>query len=98
VHMIEFANGNLNVGELDVFVGPNYVLSVRNRNQQGFLNVRARCEREPHLLRQGAAFVFYALIDAVVDRYFPVVDVLESELELIEERIFTKGSERANIE
>ena len=42
-------------GEIDaVFVGPNYVVSVRNRSAQGFLGVRTRCESEPHLLRQGA--------------------------------------------
>ena len=98
VHTVELVNGELNVGELDVFVGENYVLSVRNRSQQGFLGVRARCEREPELLRQGPAFVLYALIDAVVDRYFPVTDALEQELETIEEQIFNKGSERANIE
>jgi magnesium transporter len=43
-----------NVGEVDVFVGTNYVLSVRNRSKQGFLGVRERCEREPDLLRNGA--------------------------------------------
>ena len=98
VHTIELVDGELNVGELDVFVGENYVLSVRNRSQQGFLGVRARCEREPDLLRQGPAFVLYALMDAVVDRYFPVADALEQELETIEEKIFDKGTERANIQ
>ena len=73
-------------------------LSVRNRNNDGFLGVRDRCEREPHLLGQGAGFVFYALMDAVVDRYFPVLDELEIELEDIEEKIFVKGSASSNIE
>ncbi|HUW35880.1 MAG TPA: magnesium/cobalt transporter CorA [Rhodocyclaceae bacterium] len=86
------------IGELSIFVGGNYVLSVRNRSRQGFLGVRERCEREPDLLRLGAGFVFYALMDAVVDRYFPLVDALESELETIEAQIFVKGSARANIE
>ncbi|MBC7414263.1 MAG: magnesium/cobalt transporter CorA [Herminiimonas sp.] len=98
VHTVELVDGELNVGELDVFVGTNYVLSVRNRSEQGFLGVRARCEREPELLRQGPAFVLYALMDAVVDRYFPVADALEQELETIEEKIFDKGTERANIQ
>ncbi len=98
VHTVELVDGELSVGEVDVFVGANYVLSARNRSQQGFLGVRARCEHEPHLLRQGSAFVLYALMDAVVDRYFPVVEALESELETIEEQIFSKGSERANIQ
>ncbi|HYD80748.1 MAG TPA: magnesium/cobalt transporter CorA [Paucimonas sp.] len=98
VHTVEYAAGELLAGEVNIFVEKNYVLSVRNRSRQDFLGVRARCEREPHLLKQGPAFVFYALMDAVVDRYFPVVDALESELEAIEEQIFAKGAAQANIE
>lgn len=98
MHLVEILAGELRVGEVDVFVGNNYVLSVRTRSQQDFLGVRARSEREPHLLKQGSSFVFYALMDSVVDRYFPVLDLLELELETIEERIFTKGAARANIE
>jgi len=90
--------GELEIGEVNVFVGNNYILSVRNRSPQDFLGVRSRCEREPHLLRHGSGFVFYALMDAVVDRYFPLVDALESELEIVEDQIFIKGSARANIE
>ena len=82
----------INVGEVDVFAGPNYVLSVRNRSKLGFLGVRERCEREPELLRMGSGFVLYALMDAVVDRYFPIIDALEVELETIEHEIFTRGA------
>jgi len=98
MHLIEMDGDQLQVGEVDVFVGVNYVLSVRNRSLQGFLGVRSRCEREPHLLSQGAGFVLYALMDAVVDRYFPVLDALETELENIEDHIFVKGSALSNIE
>jgi magnesium transporter len=98
VHTAEMVNGKLESGEIDIFAGKNYVLSVRNRSGQGFQDVRARCEREPEQLRQGPAFVLYALIDAVVDRYFPVVEALEEELDTIEEQIFTKESQRLNIE
>ena len=98
MHQIEMRDGELLVGEVNVFVGNNYVLTVRSRSGQGFLDVRQRCEHEPHLLRNGSGFVLYALMDAVVDRYFPVVDTLESELETIEEQIFAKNSARSNIE
>ena len=74
------------------------MLSARNRTQQGFLGVRARAEREPHLLKHGSAFVFYALMDAVVDRYFPIIDALETDLESIEDQIFEPRLGRANIE
>ena len=98
LHTIEPRDGELVQGEVAFFVGPNYVLSVRKNSERGFHDVRQRTEREPHLLEFGSAFVFYALIDAVVDRYFPIVDAIESELELIEERMFEKGGQRSVVE
>ncbi len=99
MHMIEYApTDELQVGEVCVFVGHNFVLSVRNRSTQSFLGVRERAEREPHLLRHGSSFVFYALMDAVVDRYFPLIDAMEDEIETIEAQIFEPGSARQNIE
>jgi magnesium transporter len=98
VQTLEFtATDELNVGEVDIFVGPNFVISIRNRCQQALLGVRERAEREPQLLRIGAGFVFYALMDAVVDRYLPVIEALESELEAIEGQIFEPGTARGNI-
>jgi magnesium transporter len=89
----------IRVGELDIFVGRNYVLSVRTRTERGFKEVRARAEREPELLKFGSGYVLYALMDAVVDRYFPVLDAVESELERVEEHLFQAGaSPRENIE
>lgn len=88
----------LESGHISVFVGSDYVLSVRQYAGQGFSEVRRRCESEPELLKQGPAFVLYALIDAVVDRYFPVVESLEEELESIEEQIFMHGEARESLE
>src|SRR5450631_2541449 len=95
---VELKGDDLQVGEIEIFVGPNYVLSARLHSERGFQSVRTRCENEPHLLKHGAAFVFYALMDTVVDRYFPVLDALESELERIEEQIFLRNTARSNIE
>jgi magnesium transporter len=81
-----------------VFVGDNYVLSVRHRTQVGFSAVRTRAEREPELLKHGSGFVLYALIDSVVDRYFPILDSLETQLEAVEEQIFVRNAARSNIE
>ncbi len=93
LHTIEMgADCELLVGELNVFVGKNYVISCRAKSEKGFTNVRERCEREPDLFKNGSAFVFYALMDAVVDRYFPVVAALEHELEQVEEKIFSKSA------
>ncbi|MEP6873854.1 MAG: magnesium and cobalt transport protein CorA [Burkholderiales bacterium] len=98
MQLIERSGDELAVGQVAVFVGANYVVSARSHSGQNFLGVRERCEQEPHLLKQGPSFVLYALMDAVVDRYFPIVEQLEAELESIEERIFAKGAARLNIE
>jgi magnesium transporter len=97
LQVIELHGDDIHAGEVDIFVGRNYILSIRQRTEIGFTSVRARAEHEPELLRHGSGFVFYALMDNIVDRYFPVVDALEVELEKIEERIFSGEPARAII-
>src|SRR5919198_6457132 len=98
VNTVDVVGEELRIGEVDIFVGRNYVLSVRQHSEQGFLGVRARAEREPDLLRNGAGYVLYALMDAVVDRYFPVLDAVETEIETVEQQLFQVKDPRANIE
>ncbi|MBM3570619.1 MAG: magnesium and cobalt transport protein CorA [Alphaproteobacteria bacterium] len=98
IHLIDFHGQELAVGEAAIFVGHNFVLSVRTRSRQNFGGVRERCEREPIHLKQGPGFVFYALLDSVVDHYFPVLEALENELDAIEDAMFAKESPRRNIE
>ncbi|WP_299233780.1 magnesium/cobalt transporter CorA [uncultured Halomonas sp.] len=98
MHMVSMTEGELQSGQVAVFAGPGYVLSVRLHPGQGFAEVRRRCESDPKLLSQGPAFVLYALLDAVVDHYFPMVQALEAELESIEDQIFVQGSARTSLE
>jgi magnesium transporter len=98
MHIVELKAEEAEIAEVDVFTGPNYVLSVRRGTEHGFIAVRERTEREPEMLRHGSGFVLYALMDNVVDRYFPVLDALEVELEKLEERIFAGSSYKAIIE
>ncbi len=102
VHTVERApegeDEPLRVGEVAMFVGRNYLLTVRLHTKKGFSDVRARTEREPDLLKHGSGYVFYLLLDTIVDRYFPVLDALESDLESIEEQIFVRNAARSNIE
>ncbi len=95
---IEVTGEELKVGELDVFAGRNYVLSVRQGAERGFADVRSRAEREPELLKHGSGYVLYALMDAVVDRYAPVLDAVVEKLESLEEQLFAGASPRASIE
>jgi magnesium transporter len=99
LHMVETCDDEQRVGELAIFAGQNYVLSVRSGAEKGFQEVRARCEREPDLVRHGPGYILYALMDAVVDRYFPLLDMLEDDLDGIERRIFApEGVPRESIE
>lgn len=97
MHLIDQHQGRLHSGEMHAFVGRNYLLSVRQRSAHDFAAVRARCERDPKMLAKGPGFVLYALMDAVVDRYFPLISKLEQELEVLEERIFSRGAARNSI-
>ena len=91
MHTVELQEDRtLLFGEVDVFVGRNYVLSVRMRTMHGFKKVRERCESEPPMLKQGSAFVLYALMDDIVDGYFKVLESFTGELEELEDRIFAR--------
>jgi magnesium transporter len=98
LHVVELTEEGTGIGEIILFVGDNYLLSVRLRTTHGFAAVRDRCEREPELLRHGPGYVLYAIMDNIVDRYFPVLESLESELEQIEHRIFSTQDNRGIIE
>ena len=98
IHVPEMAGAEINFGQVIVFVGPNYLLSVRQHTQQGFASVRSRSEREPELMRFGPGYVLYAILDHIVDRYFPLLEIIETELEQIEERIFSPHNNRGIIE
>jgi magnesium transporter len=98
MHMVEPQGDDLALGEVAVFVGPQYIITVRSKAQVGFTDVRRRCEDEPDLLRHGPAYVLYAVMDAVVDRYFPLIDRLTGEIEDIESSIFGSQTTRSTIE
>ncbi|MGH9387408.1 MAG: magnesium/cobalt transporter CorA [Vicinamibacterales bacterium] len=98
MHTVEPSGPDLQTGEVAIFVGPQYVVSVRRGAQLGFAEVRRRCEQEPELLQHGPAYVLYALMDTVVDRYFPVLDLLSEDIEKVEEEIFANTNTRAQVE
>lgn len=75
-------------GELHLFVGPNFVITVRHSESPDLSHVRQRMEREPELLAQGTQAILYAIIDAVVDAYSPVVAGLANDIDEIETQVF----------
>lgn len=81
-HRIEF-------GETHVFFGPRYIVTVRHGSLRSHVGLRARCEATPHLLAKGEGFVLHAVMDFIVDQYFPVLDALQQELDELEDQIFS---------
>ncbi len=84
----------IDLGETHFFLGRNFIVTVRHGSSLTYTDVRARCESTPHLLRKGPGFALYAVMDAIVDQYFPVIDALELELGALEEKIFDEKFRR----
>jgi magnesium transporter len=75
-------------GEIHVFVGPNFVLTVRHSQAPDLAAVRHRMEHDPELLARGPEAVLYAIVDSVVDGYAPVVAGLQNDIDEIETEVF----------
>jgi len=74
-------------GETHIFVGTNYIVTVRHGSLQSHVGLRARCECTPHLLAKGPGYVLYALMDFIVDQFSPIVQRIEDAVQEIEEEI-----------
>ena len=94
----QFVGDHVAMGETCFFVGRGYVISVRHGPSIGYADVRARCENAPEKLKKGEDFIVYALMDFIVDRYFPIIDHLEEMVEDLEERVFSGKEERDALE
>ncbi|GAA1570256.1 MULTISPECIES: magnesium/cobalt transporter CorA [Kribbella] len=82
------ATEEVEFGEVHVFVGPDFVVTVRHAEAPNLAAVRRRVERDPELLSRGAEAVLYAIVDKVVDGYAPVVAGLENDIDEIETEVF----------
>ncbi len=75
-------------GEIHVFVGEDFVVTVRHGETPALGEVRRRLESDPELLRRGPEAILHAIMDQVVDDYGPVVDGLENDIDEIEAEVF----------
>ncbi|WP_141895134.1 magnesium and cobalt transport protein CorA [Microbacterium kyungheense] len=83
-------------GELHVFVGPGFVVTIRHAEAPNLGKVRRRLEAAPELLAMGPEAVLYAVLDEVVDEYGPVIAGLENDIDEIEDQLF--GNADADVE
>ncbi len=80
-------------GELHVFVGPDFVVTIRHAESPNLAKVRERMESTPELLAFGPEAVLYAILDQIVDEYGPVVAGLENDIDEIEDQLFDGDQE-----
>ncbi len=76
------------IGELHVFIGTDFVVTVRHASKPDLSLVRRRLESDPELLKHGPEAVLYAILDRVVDDYIPVVAGLQNDIDEIESQVF----------
>lgn len=78
----------IDTGEISVFIGRTFVITVRQGVASELHGARLRLEKHPELLRAGTSSVLWAILDQVVDGYAPVVAELERDIEQIEATVF----------
>jgi magnesium transporter len=93
----QVVKGHIEFGETHVFIGPRYLLTVRHGASLPFTPARERCERNIPLMQLGPSYGLYAVLDAVVDNYFPIVEEFKDELNELEKDIFAEDYRRETI-
>jgi magnesium transporter len=91
---VQLKNHDIDLGETHFFMGSNFIITVRHGSSVAYKDVRARCESTPHLLKRGPGFALYAVMDSIVDQYFPVLAALEEKLDGLEQQIFDEKYKR----
>ncbi|WP_159731942.1 magnesium/cobalt transporter CorA [Methylosinus sp. Ce-a6] len=94
----QMENGRIAFGETHLFVGKGYVLSIRHGASSSYAQVRERCEAAPHGLSEGEDYIVYAILDFIVDNYFPVLATINAEVEEIEDHILAQAPEKADVD
>ena len=82
---------DIELGEILIFAGDGFVVVVRHGEATELTGVRRAIEADPERLRQGPAAVLHAIVDRVVDEYFPVSQALEVDIEEVESEVFSPG-------
>jgi magnesium transporter len=85
----QLVDKSVGYGETHLIVGKGFAVSIRHGASASYAGVRQRLERSPELLRLGESAILYAIIDFVGDNYFPIVDKITEELEVIEDDLFS---------
>ena len=96
-HTAQTVNGKIAFGETHVFMGRRYIVTVRHGASLSYATARRGCEQTPDLMTLGPSYSLYAVLDFIVDNFFPIVREFREELQELEEAVFSDTFERQTI-
>jgi magnesium transporter len=87
VHTAQFAEHRIAFGETHIFLGKNYLVTIRHGASLSYAPARRVCESTPELLAYGPSYALYAVLDFIVDNYFPIVENFQKRLNDLEHSV-----------
>jgi magnesium transporter len=94
VNTAQVVDAHIRYGETHVFLGRRYLVTVRHGASLSYAPARARVERDPEMLALGPSYGLYAVLDAIVDNYLPIVDEFKNTLVELEQDVFSETFRR----
>ena len=98
LHTAQVVAGKIEFGETHLFVGRNYLMTVRHGASLSYAPARKSCEQNHDLLSLGPSYALYSVLDFIVDNFMPIVDSFRQELHELEQDIFEDTFKRAIVE
>lgn len=98
LHSAFLTQNSVEFGETHIFIGKQFLVSMRRGTTPSYQKVRKRCESMPQQLAKGSSFALYGIMDYIVDNYVPVIDGLQTRFEEIETAIFQHNPSRHTME
>jgi magnesium transporter len=96
-HTAQVVGGKILFGETHIFMGKNYLVTVRHGASLSYAIARRSCEQTPELLGLGPSYGLYSVLDFIVDNFFPIVRSFREELQELEEDVFEETFKRDTI-
>ena len=94
----QVVEGQISFGEIHIFVGRGYVVSVRHGASTSYATVRERLEACPTVLARGEDYILYAILDFIVDNYMPVVETVQGEVDELEDGVLHRTLHQTEVD
>ncbi len=98
LHTAQVVNGKIEFGETHIFLGKNFLMTVRHGASLSYAAPRKACEQTPELMALGPSYALYSVLDFIVDNFLPIVSSFKEELHELEKEIFEDTFKREVIE